>query len=378
MMHILYIYPEFTIKGGADRVIIEKANSLVEVGFRVTIVTESQMGRDFSFPLNNSVNHIDIGLDFNKQYKQGTFRRTYTYLTLLYKYKRQLSIVLKTLRPDIVITTLGRSVTIITKMRDGSMKIGESHTVKAHVRGFDQMEENGFFHCLVAKLLKKNTERSVSKLKKLVLLTKEDAADWSGIVDTVVIPNSIPFFPNECAKLENKQVIIVGRFNDAKGYNYMIEAWTIVHQHHSDWILHVYGSGELHDQVSLWIQEKQLLDTIIMHEPTIDIMSRYLESSICAMSSRYEGFPMVLLEAMSCGVPCVSFDCPYGPRNIIQNEEDGLLVDYLNSQALAKGICRLIEDKELRKRLGARARENILRFSKERVILQWKNFLYGL
>jgi glycosyltransferase involved in cell wall biosynthesis len=87
---------------------------------------------------------------------------------------------------------------------------------------------------------------------------------------------------------------------------------------------------------------------------------------------------MVLLEAMSCGVPCVSFDCPYGPRNIIQNEEDGLLVDYLNSQALAKGICRLIEDKELRKRLGARARENILRFSKERVILQWKNFLYGL
>ena len=100
-------------------------------------------------------------------------------------------------------------------------------------------------------------------------------------------------------------------------------------------------------------------------------MEQYLDSSIFVMSSRYEAFPMVLLEAMACGVPCVSFDCPHGPRNIIRNGEDGLLVEYLNPQALADGICRLIEDEALRKQLGAKARQNIQRFSQSVVMHQW-------
>ena len=115
-----------------------------------------------------------------------------------------------------------------------------------------------------------------------------------------------------------------------------------------------------------------------MHEPTNQIMDKYLESSICIVSSRYEGFSMAIVEAMASGVPCVSFDCPFGPRNIIKNEEDGILVEYLNSKALADNICRLIEDDNLRIKLGANARVNIQRFSEEKIMNQWINLFNSL
>jgi glycosyltransferase involved in cell wall biosynthesis len=171
---------------------------------------------------------------------------------------------------------------------------------------------------------------------------------------------------------------MVGRYNDAKGYDYLIPAWSLVHQKHPDWVLNVYGSGELRDQVIQWINDYQLEETIILHEPTDNIMEKYLESSICVLSSRYEGFSMVIAEAMSCGVPCVSFDCPHGPRTIIANGEDGLLVEYLNTKALADGICKLIEDENLRIQFGCRAKQNIQRYSQEKVMGQWHQLFKSL
>ena len=221
-------------------------------------------------------------------------------------------------------------------------------------------------------------ERDISHLKALVLLTPEDAKDWSSTVKTHVIPNPITLIPSISASLNNKQVLMVGRYNDAKGYDYLIDAWEIVHHRHPDWILNVYGSGELYDQVVKWISVKNLEGTIILHEPTSKIMDKYLESSICVLSSRYEGFSLVIVEAMACGVPCVSFDSPHGPRNIIRNGEDGILVEYLNSQALADGICCLIENVDFRKELGSNARRNVIRFSEDVVMKQWDELFKSL
>ena len=372
-MHIVYIYPEITIKGGADRVIVQKANYLAEHGWQVTIVTESQLGREPSFPLLPSVRHVDMGLDFYRQYRQRFWKRGFTYWSLMHQYKLQLRRFLQQEKPDVVITAMGRSLDIIGKMHDGSVKIGEAHSIKSNVRSLNQMEDRGGLYALVARFMRWKTSRSTAKLDALVLLTQEDAATWTEARRTVVIPNSIPFMPETGSTLNNKKAIMVARYNDAKGYNYMVEAWNLVHERHPDWELHVYGSGELHDQVVRWIQERHLSDTMILHEPVNNILERYLDSSICLMSSRYEAFPMVLLEAMACGVPCVAFDCPYGPQNIIHNGEDGMLVEYLNVQALADGICQLIENEALRKRFGAHAKENIQRFTREKVMQQWEN-----
>ena len=375
---IMYIFSELTIKGGTDKVITYKANYLSTHGYDVTIVTETQMGRPHVFPLSNKVKTFDIGLNFNKQYSQSFFHRAITYFLYIHIYKNRLKKIIKKEKPDIVITTMGRSLDFISRLKDSSIKIGEAHTTKYHLRSLHLMEEKGIIYKWIAKSFRRRQISNARKLSALVLLTPEDANDWKGITNTYVIPNSIQSMPHEASKLNQKRAIMVGRYNEAKGYEYLVEAWDIVYQKHPDWCIDIYGSGELHDDVENWIKEKHLENTIIMHEPTNQIMDKYLESSICIVSSRYEGFSMAIVEAMASGVPCVSFDCPYGPRNIIKDEEDGILVEHLNSKALADNICRLIEDDNLRIKLGANARVNIQRFSEEKIMNQWINLINSL
>ena len=375
---LLYIYSEITIKGGADKVIVEKTNYFATHGYEVVLVTEAQMGRDMAFPLISKVKHIDLGLDFNKQYTHGFLYRAITYFSLMRLYRRRLRNVLQKEHPDVVITTLGRSLDIIANEWEGCVKLGEAHTTKNHLRSLHLMEEKGGLYKYLAKYMRKKMSKEVSRLDALVLLTQQDADNWTEAKRIFVIPNAIPFTTGRVSKLTSKQVIMVGRYNDAKGYDYLIPAWELVHLKHPDWILNVFGSGELHDDVVRWIKDRNLDSSILLHNPTDKIEDEYLESSICVVSSRYEGFSLVIMESMTCGVPVVSFDCPYGPRTIIKNGEDGLLVEYLNIEALADGICRLIEDKDLRYRLGFNAVKNIKRFSKEIVMKQWDDLFISL
>ena len=214
-------------------------------------------------------------------------------------------------------------------------------------------------------------DRQVRKLDALVVLTNQDKKDWEHLLPVYVIPNSFPFYPEYPSTCENKQAIIVGRYNSAKGYNYLIGAWREVHKSYPEWIINIFGSGEYEDKVRKQINDYGLQDIVIMNNPTDTIMEEYLKSSIYVMSSVFEGFAMVLLEAMACGLPCVSFDCPYGPRNVITDGEDGFLVDYLNSKALADSICKLIENEGLRKQMGKNGRNNVLRYSRESIMPQW-------
>ena len=377
-MKIVYIYSQLTISGGADRVLTDKANYLAEHGYDITIITESQMGRPVVFPLSPKVRLIDMGIDFDKQYGHNILYRGFLYLRYIRIYKKKLKRILFEIKPDIVITLMGRSLDFITSIQDGSIKIGEAHTTKKHLRSYHLLEEKGGFHKYLARFLRKKQIASATKLDALVLLTKQDAEDWNDVTKTYVIPNAIPHIPEESSHLTNKQAIMVGRYNDAKGYEYITEAWETVHKKHPEWTLNIYGSGEMHDDVERWIKERNLQDTMIMHKPTNHIMEKYTESSICVLSSRYEGFSLVIMEAMSCGVPCVSFDTPFGPRNIIADGEDGILVDYLNTEALADNICKVIEDDSFRKRLGTNAKKNIQRFSQDAIMQQWQELFHSL
>ncbi|WP_296847278.1 glycosyltransferase family 4 protein [uncultured Methanobrevibacter sp.] len=377
-MKIFYIFTALTTKGGADRVISEKANWLASNGYDVAIVTDSQLGREPAFPLNSKVRMIDLGVDFSKEYGHFFLKRAYLYFTLIRQYRHKMERLLKNEKPDIVVSLLGREISFLCKIHDGSVKIGEVHTTKYYLRNFHLLEKKNLFFKLLTSFFRKEMNKQVEKLDALIVLSSQHRDDWSNVKNVYVIPNSIPFYPKTPASSENKKVIMVGRYNDAKGYDLLIPAWNYVHQRHPDWILNVYGSGEYYNSVVEWMEKYDLGNSMILHKPTEQIMEKYIDSSICVMSSRYEGFPMVLMEAMACGLPCVSFDCPYGPRNIIKDGEDGYLIEYLNVKALADGICKLIENPILRKEMGLKGRLNILRFSREKVMQQWVDLFDSL
>ena len=377
-MKIFYIYTALLTKGGADRVITEKANWLAEHGYEVGIITDTQMGRPPIFPLSPKVKLHDLAVDFNQEYGHSLPIRILWYFKLMGKYKKELKDYLYKEKPDIVISTLGRDLDFLTTIHDGSIKIGESHIARLYSRNFHLLEQKGGVFKLLAKYGRWKQERCTKKLDALVLLTKQDADSWQGTTKTYVIPNSLPFYPQESSTCENKRAISVGRLSEQKGMEYLIEAWSYVHKSHPDWKLDIYGYGELKEEMTRSIAALNLTDVISINEPTNDIIQKYLESSIYIMSSRFEGFGMVLLEAMACGVPCISFDCPYGPADIIRSGEDGFLVEHLNTRALANSICQLIEQPGLRKQFGEKAKKNIIRYSKDNVMKQWTELFNGL
>lgn len=370
-MKIVYIYSSFTIAGGADRVVIEKANYLAEYGYDVTIVTDSQHKRATFYPLSSKVQLKDLSIDFEKEYKYNPIIRIFLYFNLMKKYKKELSDFLYSEKPDIVITTLGRNMDFLTDIKDGSIKIGESHIAKPFIRNFHLLESKGPIHSLIAKIWMRKVTKNCKKLNALVLLTKNDANNWEGYTKTHIIPNPLPFAPISASTCDNKQAIFVARMSEQKGYKYLIHAWNLVHAKHPDWILNIYGDGEEKEIIQKTINQKGLSSVIILRGTTTNIQEKYLESSICILSSRYEGFGMVLLEAMACGVPCVAFDCPYGPSDIIQDGEDGFLVEHLNSNVMAQRICDLIVNDSLRKKMGAKARRNVQRYNKEYIMKEW-------
>ena len=377
-MKIFYIYTALVTKGGADRVITEKANWLAEYGYDISVITDTQLGRQPIFPLSDKVRLIDLDIDFGKEYGHSFIVRTFYYYILMRQYRRKLTNLLITEKPDIVVTALGREISFLTKIKDRSRKIGEAHTTKQFIRNFHLLEQKSLLFRYMTKYFRWKMDRQVSNLDALVVLTGQQISHWPQNIPVYAIPNALPFYPNMVSTCEKKRAIIVGRYTEAKGYDYMIEAWRMVHQKHPDWTIQTFAMGEDEDQVRAKILSYGLQDTIIMNPPTDNIMEEYLKSSICVVSSVFEGFSMVLIEAMACGLPCVSFDCPYGPRNIIKDGEDGFLIDYLNTQALADGICKLIEDKELRKSMGRKGRENVLRFSRDVVMQQWVDLFESL
>ena len=140
---IVYIYSQLTINGGADRVLTDKANYLAEHGYNIYIITESQMGRPLVFPLSNKVKHIDMELDFEKQYGHNILIRGLIYIRYIRLYKKKLSVILNRINPDVIITLMGRNLDFITSIDNNCIKIGEAHTTKQHLRNYHLLEERG-------------------------------------------------------------------------------------------------------------------------------------------------------------------------------------------------------------------------------------------
>ncbi|WP_455664242.1 glycosyltransferase family 4 protein [Phocaeicola sp.] len=378
-MKIIYLYTSLTTVGGADRIVVQKANYLADtMGYEVYIITDSQKNRPIFFPLSPNVKHIDVDINFEQQYAHGLFIRSYYYFTLMYKYKKRIVKLLETIKPDIVITTLGRELDFLTRLKDGSIKIGESHIAKTFCRNFHLTEQRGFIYKQIAKYWRAKQEKDVKRLDALVVLTQRDADSWKNVKEAYIIPNSLPFYPQESSSCKEKKIISVGRFTEQKGYERFIEAWAKVNLKHPDWEVSVYGEGVDQNMLESLIKKNAIENNFKLCRPVKNIQDKYMESSIYVMTSRFEGFGMVLAEAMACGVPCISFDCPHGPADIIKNGEDGILVENGAIDQLADAICQLIENEEQRISMGNKAKINIKRYSNEVIMKKWDELFKNL
>jgi glycosyltransferase involved in cell wall biosynthesis len=246
----------------------------------------------------------------------------------------------------------------------------------------------------VSKVISNNDSNIISKIRtqisyrlmsiggklydKFIVLTEQNKLEWKNLSNIEVISNPLSFCPEKSSNLNNKKVILVGKLSFQKGQDLLINAWTIIAQKHPDWSLEIYGKKDNEDFYQKLIKQNGLENNISLYDPVSNIEQKYLDSSIYVMSSRFEGFGMVLIEAMICGLPCVSFDCPYGPSDIIKNEEDGFLIPNGNIKELAEKIIFLIENKEERIRMGTNAKINVKRYLPENIVSQWDNLFSAL
>jgi Glycosyltransferase len=371
-MKIVYLYPALTTVGGADRIITEKANYLAEkCGYEVYIITAHQNGKPLFFPLFQKVKHIDLGVDFNKQYNHSFIIRGWIYFKLLRIYKRKLTKTLHSIHPDFTITTISRDIDFLTSIKDGSKKIAEAHTTKKNLRNLQAMIDKGGGYKIIGEAWTRKMEKAIRRFDALVVLTEHDAKEWKGVKNAVIIPNSLPFYPEKINYKNNRKAISIGRLEIEKGHDRLIEVWELVVKKHPDWSLDIYGEGTLKEFLLNQIKNKKIENNINIIAPVSNISEKYNESSFYIMTSRYEGFGMVLVEAMAHGLPCVSYDCPDGPRCIINDGEDGYLIKDGDVQQMVEKICYLIEHENEIKEMGKKARINVLRYKNNVIMPQW-------
>ena len=371
-LKLVYITPALYMAGGVERVLTLKANYFAEhFGYDITIILTEGKGKPLFYPLSNKIKVINLNIGFEKLWTCSFIRKIFVYLKKQRQFKKALTNELMRIRPDITISLLRREINFINDIKDGSRKIGELHVNRANYRNFEANDSN-FIKSLFARFWMHSLVAKLKKLNRFVVLTEEDKDAWPELKNISVIPDPLSFLPTKYSELMERRVIAVGRYVYQKGFDMLLQAWSKIDKLYPDWQLAIFGDG---DRTPYEKQMKTFgVDAKRCHlnGPTPNIQQEYVISSIFVFSSRFEGFGMVLVEAMACGLPVVSFDCPCGPKDIVRDGEDGLLVENGNIDLLASSLSRLMNDETLRQSMSKAGLKNVQRFNIEQIAEQWR------
>ncbi|MBW4361662.1 glycosyltransferase family 4 protein [Flavobacterium taihuense] len=361
-MKLLYIVPKLNNEGGVARVLSLKLNYLIEnFGYELHILTQNHG----NFPLFYSFHEKII---FHDMMLEGTIFNFFN------SFRKSLKSKIQIIQPDVIMVCDNglKAFTIPFIFSDAVPIVFECH-------GSKYIEESRLNSNFISKFKRsfkyKFKDFGANKFSKVVALSDESLKEWN-VNNGLVISNPSWIQSENRSDLQSKKVIAVARNSYEKGLDRLLIIWQQVIVKHPDWVLEIYGDSVAH--LRSVVLELGMEFNVTLNEPVKNISEKYLFSALFVMTSRSEGFPMVLLEAMASGLPCIAYDCPTGPRAIINEEENGFLIEDGNVDSFVQKLKLLIEDENLRMQMGKKAKESVKNYDFESIMQQWKSLFESL
>ena len=368
-MRVAFIIESDYNSGGMERMLATIANRLTE-WFDVTIITAFNEGRKLFFPISEKIAQHDLGL-VQCDYPSGSQRKK--------AYHEQLEAHLFKHRQDVCVSLGSLEYGFLPRIKDGSRKVLWFHFALNYDLLTTRVSSLGFVNKCVGRLRQAKRLLCARRFDRVVVLSKADARQWQRLVSHVsVIYNPVTIVPHRVEDYSVKRAMAVGRLDRQKGLDLLIRAWNKVVESYPGWQLDIYGDGPLKDELQRLIADNGLQGVVFLRGRADNIAAEYARHSIYVMSSRYEGFGLVLVEAGICGLPLVSYDCQQGPAEII-TPENGILVKPVGDiEALAGAICKLADNGDLRRDMGQHALELAAKFNLEDIAEEWRRMLCAL
>lgn len=368
-MKIIFLLRSVVLSGGIERVIVDKANWLAEQGHQILFLTYEQGNHPFSFPLKSDVLHEDLECRYFTVYKRNLFVRPFLKMQMRRLFKDRLKKKIKTFSPDVLVIphNLSEYLHIITEMNCYIPVVLECHSI--HVELF---RDTG---SMIGQYRRYKFISNLRRCTMIVSLTEADASYWRQFCSKVeVLPNPLPFYNKTFSEVIKKpnRIICVARLQPVKRIDRLIESFALIAGKHADWYIDVFGDGNEREWLTKLIDQKGLQNRIFLNSPVSDIYSEYLQSEFFVLSSDSESFSLAIVEAMACGIPVVSTDCPFGPSDIIEDGVDGLLCKMTVEDLSAKMEWMITHEKE-RKEMGIKAHQAVARYKKENVMKKWES-----
>lgn len=358
-MHIVYLIERIDNVGGIQRSLTARANYLVETyNYKITIVCTVKDSGEPAFKLNNNIDLLFLEPLTSKKSLLGR-------IFLRYKQARE---VIHSLKPDIVITVKFTLHNLFFQLIPSKVKF-----ISEIRESYDDIHRKSI-STFKSLLNKKMINFFLQRQDAVIVLTERDKELW-GFKKMYAIPNPQTIKSNEVSDLSHKQVLAIGRLSKVKGFDKLIDVWQIVNQKHSDWNLKICGEGEEYEYLQEKINSLGLNESVVITNKFLPVIPEFLESSIYALSSQFESFGNVLVEAKICGLPVVSFDAPNGPREIVMEGQDGFVVKANDVEEMATKIIFLIENKDILVAMGKKAKLNSVKYDLKSIVELYNNIL---
>jgi glycosyltransferase involved in cell wall biosynthesis len=373
-MKIVYCINSICARGGIEMVTLTKANALATLGYDVYLVVTDNKKQPI-VSLHPSVNLVDLDINYYADDWKSRWHVLYGILVKRILHKKRLANILHEIQPDVVISVGTAEKNMLPKIRGGWKCIREFH----YSHTYRILKSESLLDKILARGGNMLDRFTLRKYDMIVALTEEDkTANWNLYNNVVVIPNPIRSSFDVISNLMSKRIVAAGRLTHQKNFVSLVRAFSVVAAKHPDWSLDIYGEGCQKQMLEQEIERLGLNGVVNLFGYTSNLSLAYSKASIFVLSSIYEGFPLVIVEAMSCGLPVVSYACPCGPRDIISDGKDGFLVPVNDEKQLADRICYLIEHEDVRQQMGAAAIEKSKQFSLDKIMARWTSLFDSL